>query len=384
MDGLQSSLVHTIETCGKTLLDTFDNLLSFTKINYLGSTKNKKSISKKSENLKTGALGRNNDIALGTLVEEVVETVFTGQEYIRTGGDQPVESDIGGLVTNVVTDSSSSGQFNGAPGLEAMNVSVTYPHPGSPRWNVQTQAGAWRRIVLNLVGNALKYTERGFVKIQLDLSSNSMQESGTPDADDVEVVLQVSDTGRGMSKEFAREKLFAPFIQEDSLSPGTGLGMSIVKNLVEAMNGQIFVSSKKNKGTAFKVVVRLPRGGSVTKTAVAEIVTLKCHGLRIGILRGDHVGGWNDATWTFVEQCRQCYGIAAEEETGTLSRDVYVTSEKYMRSHLGTLPARFQRVDQSSRRALIVICKDSASARVFRRLGIASNYFSMVCCISQP
>lgn len=103
-----------------------------------------------------------------------------------------------------------------------------------------------RRILGNLVHNAIKFTEEGQVRVQADTV-----ESG--------VRIVVSDTGIGMGADF-REHLFEPFKQESEgrarTHEGTGLGLALTKRMVDLLRGQIEVETAKGDGTT--VVVRLP------------------------------------------------------------------------------------------------------------------------------
>ncbi|MFK7848566.1 MAG: ATP-binding protein [Rhodothermales bacterium] len=102
------------------------------------------------------------------------------------------------------------------------------------------------RILNNLIGNALKFTNEGGVTVNVD-------------ADAKNVTVQVIDTGIGISKEF-RSRLFHEFEQESSgmarLYEGSGLGLSITKRLVDLMDGEIQVQSAQGKGSQF--IVRFP------------------------------------------------------------------------------------------------------------------------------
>lgn len=101
-----------------------------------------------------------------------------------------------------------------------------------------------RQVLMNLVGNAIKFTDRGRVHIRLHL------EGGTRPR----YRWQVSDTGRGIRSENI-SRLFRSFSQEDSSISrhfgGSGLGLMISKNLVELMGGQIFVESQLGEGSTF-------------------------------------------------------------------------------------------------------------------------------------
>ncbi len=108
------------------------------------------------------------------------------------------------------------------------------------------------QILLNLMVNAIKFTEKGDVVLEMDLYGH--------ERDQYQLEFKVSDTGIGMSKDHL-DQLFEPFTQEDASITrrfgGTGLGLSIVKNLVELMNGSISVESTPSQGTTFTINIRL-------------------------------------------------------------------------------------------------------------------------------
>lgn len=126
-------------------------------------------------------------------------------------------------------------------------------------WSYFTESGALRRIAVNLIGNALKYTKKGSVIISLTasrLTEDPLRTSNDLITDRM-LTLSVKDTGMGISKEFLKNHLFIPFTQEDSTSSdGVGLGMSIVKSLVTLLCGEIQVRSDVGSGT--EIDVRLP------------------------------------------------------------------------------------------------------------------------------
>ena len=103
-----------------------------------------------------------------------------------------------------------------------------------------------RQIIINLVNNAIKFTEEGFVRLQIML--------GAVTDDDVELRVSIKDSGQGIRKEDLG-KLFASFSQVDSKKnhnkEGTGLGLSIAKQLVELMGGKIDVTSVYGEGSEF-------------------------------------------------------------------------------------------------------------------------------------
>ena len=121
--------------------------------------------------------------------------------------------------------------------------------PDLPRV-VAVDAGKLRQVLLNLLGNAIKYTESGGVKLRARLASVH----GTEEA---KVRFEVEDTGRGISPEDC-QRIFTAFVQLGEQTPaqgGTGLGLSICKQYVELMGGQIAVTSQPGKGAKFHFVI---------------------------------------------------------------------------------------------------------------------------------
>jgi len=113
-----------------------------------------------------------------------------------------------------------------------------------------------RQVLANLVNNAIKFTEKGSVRV--DVSQRS-------DGGDLLVMFTVTDTGIGIA-EADTARLFAPFIQADVSTSrrfgGTGLGLAICRRLVEAMGGVIDVDSRPGRGSTFAFTVRVARAAA--------------------------------------------------------------------------------------------------------------------------
>jgi signal transduction histidine kinase/CheY-like chemotaxis protein/HPt (histidine-containing phosphotransfer) domain-containing protein len=118
-------------------------------------------------------------------------------------------------------------------------------------------SGKLRQVILNLVGNAIKFTSEGYVlvKFRCEASEQSDEKRSLYD-----VSVSVIDTGLGISEE-QQKKLFQAFTQADSSTTrkfgGTGLGLTISKNLIERMKGSIEVTSEMDKGSEFLCTMQL-------------------------------------------------------------------------------------------------------------------------------
>jgi signal transduction histidine kinase/ActR/RegA family two-component response regulator len=137
--------------------------------------------------------------------------------------------------------------------------------------------GRLRQILLNLAGNAIKFTEHG----QVNLSLASQKEADGRQRLD----FTLSDTGIGMSA-VTVDELFAPFFQADASTTrrfgGTGLGLSISAQLIELMGGKITAESTEGVGTTFRFALHLPLGADASNSlAENEQPPAPLHELRI-------------------------------------------------------------------------------------------------------
>jgi signal transduction histidine kinase/DNA-binding response OmpR family regulator len=123
--------------------------------------------------------------------------------------------------------------------------------PGVPE-EVRGDGTRLRQVLVNLVGNALKFTERGEVRVTVGVGERA--EGAT------ELVFCVADTGIGIPED-ARSRLFRSFTQVDASTTrrfgGTGLGLAISRRLTELMGGRIWVESEEGRGSRFHFTVRV-------------------------------------------------------------------------------------------------------------------------------
>jgi two-component system sensor histidine kinase/response regulator len=135
--------------------------------------------------------------------------------------------------------------------------------------------GRIRQILLNLISNAIKFTDEGSVVVRLDALE---LHNGR-----YELCLSVEDTGIGIKPE-DQSQLFDDFVQADGADSrrygGTGLGLSITKKLVEMMSGRIGVDSEEKKGSRFSVYLQLEQG----KSKPVSFFPMRLQGIRIAML----------------------------------------------------------------------------------------------------
>jgi signal transduction histidine kinase len=271
MNDFQSSLLDTINACGRTLLDTMNQVLDFSKIVSLEKSwrQVKKARRDPKEDVVDNIKGVDSMAALldtqtcediCILAEEVVEGVCLGHSYGRSASGSSGQSRTssmpsGAASTSLSTpDSESTGEIR--PEVEVI-IDIE-----EGNWVYRTQPGALRRIIMNIFGNAMKYTDSGHIVVRLEVLKGhpSVKPKVQKEADEL-VVLTVSDTGKGISEDFLRARLFTPFAQEDTLAVGTGLGLSIVRSIVKSLGGHIGIRSRAGEGTKVKITLPLTRPG---------------------------------------------------------------------------------------------------------------------------
>ncbi|MDB5323472.1 MAG: domain S-box protein [Phycisphaerales bacterium] len=118
-------------------------------------------------------------------------------------------------------------------------------------------AGRLRQVLLNLVGNAIKFTEKGEVVVEVNTDADTPSVNG-----DVHLLFTVRDTGIGIPRD-KQATIFRAFEQEDSSTTrkygGTGLGLTIAAQLAELMGGKITVESEPGRGSLFSITTRFGR-----------------------------------------------------------------------------------------------------------------------------
>ena len=295
-DSYQAGLITSISNCSKTLLDTLSNLLSYAKVTTVETA------------------SATDDVDLGELTESVVEAVCAGHQFKRLhtaslAADS--EASMAQHMYRAAKDASGklyNDDLDDKPSDPADTLTVLCDISPSLSWNVRTNPGALRRIIMNLVGNSLKYTPSGFVAVSLRAKEKDNM---------MEVSLKVVDSGKGISEDFQRNHLFAAFHQQDTFASGTGLGLSIVKQLVDSLGGEINIQSQEGQGTQVEVKLRLGLAKAGVALPGEEILAIanKTKGMRLCCLdpnaekKQDGRGHIARLDMTLSETCSTWFGM---------------------------------------------------------------------------
>lgn len=382
-DNETAEMISQIQICGQTLLDVVDHLLDFSKVNQVSKHKRKQlhtAIDQKHRNRsaemsgKAATLGgmvmEKANVLLDELTEEVIDTAVYSFCCSKDG------STLSDRRVTVITDIDSS--------AESLSCSIA--------------VGAWKRLCINLVNNALKYTpEKGYIIASLKLMPPAERQRRS------RVRLAITDTGRGMSKEFLSSQLFRAFAQEDDLSEGTGLGMSMVAKIVKSLGGLVDVQSKKSVGTTVTVTVPLDLkpGWDVQRihqrTLSSGPTDISIHFLGAAITENEREDAVKNGRAMQVEAlhkaCRQLDMTMSSPAWSTShSSDLTMVTEEdvaellhLLRSEAGDQsPQGSSRADVLKKKPLLVICRDCRSRRDMKISPLDQLIMSHVEYVSQP
>jgi CheY-like chemotaxis protein len=232
-------LADTIKSSGSALNETLTSVLSYARINQFERQQHKYRQRRPPD--EDWSLPNKTQLPPGP------ETDFKGL-YVCTNV---------ALLCEEVAGVLEAGQSYNRP-TDWRDISVVVEIDYKENWNYFTEPGALRRIAMNIIGNALKYTTEGSIIITLSASKTATGETKIGGDNDSRrtITLTVKDTGKGISKDFMENHLFVPFTQEDTTSShGVGLGMSIVKSLVSLLAGEVIVNSEPGNGTEVTVMI---------------------------------------------------------------------------------------------------------------------------------
>lgn len=307
MSEIQTDMVGNIQASGKVLLDTIDHVLDFSKVNMKPKDlkqrtkrpgKRPRKPREEAKGLDGAEIEEVADVCV--LSEEVIESIYIGHQITKLASS-------GGVVLGNQPPSAS----------DEPPVTVIVDIAWSPNWTFEVDPGAWRRVLMNIFNNAMKYTNSGYVKVSLKITDDPQYRGkGTRPI----LSLSVQDSGKGMSKEFLNHHVYKPFAQEDELAEGAGLGLSIVRRIVHDLKGKIKISSEQGSGT--DVTIRIP-------LMCATPLSKDVHGDLISEVKKETTG------LKFCLQGFDRYPSIAETPTGILSADL--EAAMLLKSSLKTL-----------------------------------------------
>ncbi|KAM0327619.1 hypothetical protein ACHAQA_005912 [Verticillium albo-atrum] len=399
LDVFQGNLTHTIETCCSTLLDTIDHLLDYSKVNDL-AMKRKQGTSASPGSLKRSArsdqFGKKqlcSEVQLDAIVEDVADSMYAGHSFRHFAHLSKADN----LATSGIQFARDIFQKQGArmdvqwhnkgpsPGPRS-DVAVHLSIDPTCSWLFRLEAGAVRRIVMNLLGNALKYTAAG--TIWVSLTQEEPTNANMRRKNERIVKLVVRDTGKGISSDFLEHDLWKPFSQEDELAPGTGLGLSLVKTIISGLGGRIAVESQIGVGSTFTVTLPLeqcsgPGSSSQIVTRDNELFEQRVRdlkGLRVRLCGFDASGIGLTACSILESTCRNWLqlDVSSTEDTHKgMSADLMVWPDD-------GLPESAEELAQLAQTPHIIICRNSLIAYQRSTQYASAGYQGVFEFISQP
>ncbi|CAG8556406.1 6367_t:CDS:2 [Funneliformis mosseae] len=363
----QSELIKTIHGCGTSLISIINSVLDFAKLEsekqdfadddplqekvseegseILGEDESQRDINIIDRNINNKR--KKDRVNLVKLLEEVAEACVVGQQmvaavyssnnYSLNKGDndelfrtEKEEKHNTAAITQArrkhVSRLLHPHQFqhqNKSDSLEQIeDVMVLLEiEPRDVGWYVSADDGAIKQMLMNIVGNSLKFTQQGYVLISLaTVPCSSLCEQYKNHKRDFQskfhALLTITDTGRGISPSFLTTNIFQPFSQENSLQVGTGLGLSIVKLLVEKMGGRLDIESEVGVGTRVRIWDEEEQRRTILEAIKEKTIVIKCA-----------KGKLKEVVEKYFTDWFQVKNVIVEENVGPkLSPVVFVTS----------------------------------------------------------
>ncbi|KAF7877649.1 hypothetical protein EAF04_001320 [Stromatinia cepivora] len=320
LDNSQTEFVSTIQNCSGTLLDTINHVLDYSKIN---------SFEKKEGSLQgsfSSELHQVTNIAL--LCEDTINGMIAANHF-RSAAP---------MYNLALSNGSPNNKKKISPNGNTAPLQIVLDFEMRD-WTYKVHAGAIQRILMNIFGNSQKYTDKGYIQVQLQLrQQTTVTDVPAPTSHHTGdfMCLRIKDSGRGMSTEYMERKLYHPFAQENSFTPGVGLGLSIVWSIVKQLGGTILVRSEIGIGTDVEVLIPVEKseppshddimsGDTVDTTDVRTAAEKAMRSLRdraagrvISFDRGQLTSPQNNAWDCIQKYCSEWYGFDIRKSDGSL------------------------------------------------------------------
>ncbi|KAI0421582.1 hypothetical protein F5X98DRAFT_389859 [Xylaria grammica] len=390
----QGNLLHILETCGRTLSDTIDHLLYYAKVNNFippGKTPDTRARGLRKEmncTLQAGMKTITAPVRVDVLVEDVTESIFAGFNFQRLSIGQlerdqrKSHADTYAIRRSdnfqAIEDLGNWLEEGGESSFPSNHIVIDLAIDPRCAHYYHAISGAIRRIVMNLFGNALKFTSSGSIRVEL---SQEFVHTKKPRANNLRwVKIAVIDTGKGIAEDFLLNHLFQEFRQEDPISPGLGLGLSVVQKIVSSLKGKVTIESQVGTGTTATVLLPLqpihhianPPETSGVELDEYTIQRQQLKGLRVCFIGFDaplglpnHKGHPDDyqSIWNV---CRKdlAMEVVTTAQAINLAPDIVLCEE-------AALYDSFVARDVLSRTPLVVVCANALSAY---RLSVDSRF----------
>ncbi|KAE9378835.1 hypothetical protein N431DRAFT_148177 [Stipitochalara longipes BDJ] len=314
LNASQMEFISTIQNCSGTLLDTINHVLDYSKIN---------SFERAGHHQDTISNELYQDTNVALLCEDIVNGMIAANEFRNTSSNDP-------LLPNSADLLSRNDQRPHRLRHSEIDVIIDIEKRD---WDFKVQAGALRRVVMNIFGNAQKYTQSGYIMLQLAVKESHTDESGKTSK---HLSLHIRDTGKGMSSEYMERKLYHPFAQEDTFATGVGLGLSIVWSIVNQLGGKISIRSELGKGTDVEVTIPVEKAddlrhvdGIINDPPNADpqqcirILRNRAAGKSVTFLPGNATSATSHISWSCIERyCTEWFGFIAKKDA---SADLIIT-----------------------------------------------------------
>ncbi|PVH82219.1 hypothetical protein DL98DRAFT_653296 [Cadophora sp. DSE1049] len=305
-NGTQLEFISTIQNCGGTLLDTINHVLDYSKINSFEKSGSQ-------QGTISNELYQMTNLAL--LCEDIVNGMIAANEYRGTGDASLPGSN--GTTSQLRRPVNPDQQ-------KRLEIILDIEHRD---WEYNVQPGALRRVVMNIFGNAQKYTDSGHILVELRMLKE-------PNSNTETASLRIRDSGRGMSSEYMERKLYHPFAQEDTFAPGVGLGLSIVWSIVNQLGGKISIRSELSKGTDVEITLPVEKAEEnishsrhsdlfkVSQEAEECITTIRNRtaGKSISLTRTkSSASTQTEVTWSCIEKyCSEWFGFEVKSSGASI------------------------------------------------------------------
>ena len=246
----QTTLLDTVEGCGHSLLDVINHIIDYSAT----AAKDERQRRGKIRAIWTGLPSEEDmglatsDATIGVHAQEDIDLVAVTEEIIDgLASEMQLAAD-----ARQGYERRLSLSLHRRQDLNRSDAVMIYAIQPRDNWVLRLRTGVFRRILTNLVGNSIKFTSEGTIRVTLHRDDPKDGSSVCT------VTLQVADTGRGISDDYMKHHLYEQFQQEDPHAIGSGLGLSIVRSIVDELNGTVDVQSQKGIGTT--VTVTFPCG----------------------------------------------------------------------------------------------------------------------------